>query len=242
MLLHAGAPPRFWPDALAAATYLLNRRPYRACQHITPYELLLGTPPTYDHIRVFGCLCYPNITATSPHKLAPRSIACMFLGDPVDTKGYRCYDPSTDRILTSRHVYFDESVFPFRSSPSTTPSARAPPPASRGTHLPQIAAPIPPCCRLPQRIATPAHEACPAAAATPPPATPSPPLGGDQNTTPPSEPHMTQPVRAQTPACSTTPPHAHARQDRPHQTKSQIRTRCLGITPACSNHRARCPA
>jgi transposase InsO family protein len=71
MLLHAAVPPSFWPNALATMTYLLNHRPYRVRQHLTPYELLLGHAPDYNHLRVFGSLCYPSIAATSPHKLAP---------------------------------------------------------------------------------------------------------------------------------------------------------------------------
>jgi hypothetical protein len=57
----------------------------------------------------------PNLTATSPHKLAPRSAACLFLGYPGETKEYRCYNPDTRHVITSRHVYLDEAVYPFRS-------------------------------------------------------------------------------------------------------------------------------
>lgn len=88
MLLHAHAPPAFWVEALAMSTYLLNRRPCRATGTVTPHELLLGTPPTYDHLRVFGCLCYPNQSATTANKLSLRSVACVFLGYPADHKGY----------------------------------------------------------------------------------------------------------------------------------------------------------
>jgi len=80
LLLQAALPPNFWPDALAASTYLLNRRPCSAIQHSVPYEQLFQQPPDYTILRVFGCLCYPNLTATSKHKLAPRSTACVFLG------------------------------------------------------------------------------------------------------------------------------------------------------------------
>lgn len=48
-----------------------------------------------------------------PHKLHPRSMRCIFLGYPPDHQWYRCNDPSTDRVLVSRHVVFDETVFPF---------------------------------------------------------------------------------------------------------------------------------
>jgi hypothetical protein len=29
----------------------------------------------------------------------------VFIGYPSNTKGYRCYDPVSHRVITSRHVY-----------------------------------------------------------------------------------------------------------------------------------------
>lgn len=121
LLLQASIPPPYWAEALAAATYLLNRRPSSSIRNEVPYARLHGTPPTYAHLRVFGCLCYPNLQATSPHKLAPRSTACVFLGYPSAHKGYRCLDLSTRRIIISRHVIFDEHSFPFAASSPTLP-------------------------------------------------------------------------------------------------------------------------
>src|SRR5207253_917762 len=63
-----------------------------------------------------GSLCYPNLSATTPHKLTPRLIACVFIGYPSLHKGYRCLDISTHRIIVSRHVVFDEFVFPFATA------------------------------------------------------------------------------------------------------------------------------
>src|SRR5438132_1702970 len=75
------------------------------------------------HLSVFGCLCYPNLSATTPHKLAPQSTACVFIGYPSSHKGYRCLDLSTRRIIISRHVIFDEFVFPIATaSPSPASS------------------------------------------------------------------------------------------------------------------------
>jgi histone deacetylase 1/2 len=44
-------------------------------------DTLLVATPSYSHLRVFGCFCYPNLSATSPHKLPPCSSLC-FLGIP----------------------------------------------------------------------------------------------------------------------------------------------------------------
>jgi histone deacetylase 1/2 len=79
MLLHASLPPTYWAEGLLTACYLHNRRPSSSIQHEIPYTRLHNQPPTYSHLRVFGCLCYPNMQATSKHKLAPRSTASVFL-------------------------------------------------------------------------------------------------------------------------------------------------------------------
>lgn len=77
LLIHAHMPATYWAEALAIATYLINRCPCSALQHQVPYTILYNTAPDYAHLRVFGCLCYPNLSATTPHKLTPRSNTCL---------------------------------------------------------------------------------------------------------------------------------------------------------------------
>jgi hypothetical protein len=71
LLFQASMPPSYWVEALSTATVLLNILPTKTLKFSTPHLALFGKPPTYDHLRVFGCKCYPNTSATAPHKLAP---------------------------------------------------------------------------------------------------------------------------------------------------------------------------
>nr|GEV19060.1 ribonuclease H-like domain-containing protein [Tanacetum cinerariifolium] len=72
-------------------------------------------------LRVFECLCYTHVDVA--HKLEPRSTPCIFLGYPSNHRGYRCLDLSSNKIIISRHVRFDEDIFSFGNvTSSTTPS------------------------------------------------------------------------------------------------------------------------
>jgi hypothetical protein len=71
LLFQASMPPSYWADALATATYLINRLPTKTLNMSTPFFPLHGTLPSYHDLHAFGCTCYPNLSATSPHKLAP---------------------------------------------------------------------------------------------------------------------------------------------------------------------------
>jgi hypothetical protein len=118
LLIQASLLRRYWAEGLHTATNLLNRLPTTAIQIVCPHLALFGSVPSYDYMRVFGCTCYPNMTAIAPHKLSPRSTRCVFLGYSADHKGYRCLDLSTNRLIVSRHVVFDEDSFPLAASPS----------------------------------------------------------------------------------------------------------------------------
>ena len=113
ILAHASLPASFWHHALQMATYLLNILPNKQLAFQSPTKILYQKDPSYSHLRVFGCLCYPLIPSTSRNKLQARSTPCVFLGYPSNHRGYKCYDLSSRKILVSRHVIFDEHTFPF---------------------------------------------------------------------------------------------------------------------------------
>ncbi|GKC01723.1 ribonuclease H-like domain-containing protein [Tanacetum coccineum] len=121
LLFQAHIPPSYWVEALNMAAHLLNRLPSTAINNEIPFTKLYNQTPTYEDLRVFGCLCYPHVDAS--HKLEPRSTPCIFLGYPANHRGYRCLDLASNKIIISRHVRFDEDVFPFGNvTPSNTPT------------------------------------------------------------------------------------------------------------------------
>lgn len=138
LLSKSSVPLRFWFYAFACAVFLINRLPSTSLGNRSPYEVLFSTYPNYNHLRVFGCACYPLLRPYATNKLQPRTKQCVFLGYPLGYKGYLYLDPVSERIYISCHVVFDEHVFPFASaSPSTSPS-HSPSPSSCDFALPII--------------------------------------------------------------------------------------------------------
>ena len=112
LLFQARLSPVFWVEALHTAVHLLNILPSTSIENNIPYQKLYHKKPTYDHLKTFVSLCYPNVNHFFLHKLAPRSAPSVFLGYPTNHKGYHCMDLKTSKIIISRHVVFDETIFP----------------------------------------------------------------------------------------------------------------------------------
>jgi hypothetical protein len=113
LMFQASIPAAYWAEDLHTATYLLNLRPTKTLSFTTSHFTLFKVHLDLSHLQVFRCKCYPNLAATTAHKLTPRSVVCVFLGYPQEHKGYRCLDLASNQIIISRHVLFDESSFPF---------------------------------------------------------------------------------------------------------------------------------
>ena len=54
----ASTPSQFWREAALTAVYTINRCPFPIVQNQNPYDMLFGSSPSYDLLRVFGCVYF----------------------------------------------------------------------------------------------------------------------------------------------------------------------------------------
>jgi histone deacetylase 1/2 len=117
LLQTAHLPNKLWFHACATSIYLINRLPCQILRLKSPFFLLYGSSPVIHHLRIFGCACFPLLRPYNTNKLQPKTSTCIFLGYAGQYKGYICFSLHTNRIFVSRHVLFDESLFPYISVP-----------------------------------------------------------------------------------------------------------------------------
>ena len=124
LLTTAKLPLQYWTYAFSTAVYLINRMPTQILSNQSPYQTMFNERPNYSKLKIFGCLCFPWLRPYMPHKLSPRSVPCIFLGYSLTQSAYLCMDQTTNRVYVSRHVKFDETIFPYsqpiRPSPLNT--------------------------------------------------------------------------------------------------------------------------
>ena len=120
-LLSAFVPSEFWGEAILTTVSLINTISSSHSSGLSPFEKLYGYVPDYSSFRFFGCTCFVLRPHVECSKLSSRSIICIFLGYGEGNKGYRCFDPITQKFYVSRHVVFLKHI-PFFSIASTTHS------------------------------------------------------------------------------------------------------------------------
>ena len=107
MLSNAGLNRHFWAEAASIACYLINRSPSIAIDKKIPIEIWSGSPADYMQLRFFRCTAYAHV---DNGKLEPRATKCIFLGYKQGVKGYKLWNPQTQKVVISKNVIFNEFV------------------------------------------------------------------------------------------------------------------------------------
>ncbi|CAI7729863.1 unnamed protein product [Closterium sp. NIES-53] len=111
LLIEAGLPDYFWPDAVRSACVAKNR----AVIHVeadkwVPYVEWIGRKPKVDMLRVFGCMCMALAPKHLRHnKLGAKAIWAVHLGMAQNSKGELLWDPFTKKLLVRRDCNFMEN-------------------------------------------------------------------------------------------------------------------------------------
>ena len=112
-LSQSGLTRTWWEDATAHFLHGKIRLLSSVTNH-SPYELFYRKKPLVGHLRPFGCLAYVHLQKDQHGALLLHAAQCLFIGYPIDYKGWRFYNPATRKEIISDSAVFRESVFPFR--------------------------------------------------------------------------------------------------------------------------------
>ncbi|CAI7888504.1 unnamed protein product [Closterium sp. NIES-53] len=107
-MIHAVAPHFLWPFAVQYAAHQINLQPRVSLPETTPTLRWTGKVGDASTFRVWGSRAF--VRDTTADKLSSRAVPCVFLGFPPDAPGWQFYHPTSQRVLSSQDVTFDESV------------------------------------------------------------------------------------------------------------------------------------
>ena len=104
-------PKIYWSEAVATATHLINRTPSKVLDLSAPIDLLSFEFPHVSlkinlPAKIFGCVVYAHVH--NARKLDHRTLQCIFLGYSTTQEGYKCYHPTSRKILVTTDAKFDE--------------------------------------------------------------------------------------------------------------------------------------
>ena len=104
-------PSSLWAEAVRAAYILLNLCSSKRHLDKILDELFSSHKPNISHLHTFGSLVFVHQTKLGSSKLAPCATPHLHLSFDHQTKGYRCYDPITNKIIISKDLCFFKNAF-----------------------------------------------------------------------------------------------------------------------------------
>ncbi|CAN1222821.1 Retrovirus-related Pol polyprotein from transposon TNT 1-94 [Linum grandiflorum] len=141
MLKSKNLPKELWAEAVDCAVYLLNRSPTKNIWNQTPQEAWSRRKPTVSHLRVFGSVGHVHIPDEKRTKLDDKSKKYLFVGYSEHSKGYKMFDPLTEKVIISRDVAIDEEATWDWSAETKTKFSFYPFPTDESEEVPETTTP-----------------------------------------------------------------------------------------------------
>ena len=118
MSISSGLSQNLWQEAILSANFILNRVPHKKLNQ-TPYEVWKGWRPTYNYLKVWGCVAKSAAPSPKTTKIGPKTVDCVFIGYANNSSAYRFLvhrsenpDMHVNTIIESRKTSFFEHIFP----------------------------------------------------------------------------------------------------------------------------------
>ncbi|KAL8149960.1 hypothetical protein AgCh_006827 [Apium graveolens] len=118
MLLSFGLPQSMWGEAILSANNILNIT-MRKNKDVSPYEMWKKKKPSYQHLKVWGCLAKVLIPTPKKVKIGPKTVDCILIGYPPHSTAFRFLvheskipDIQKNTIMESRNASFFKTMFP----------------------------------------------------------------------------------------------------------------------------------
>lgn len=110
MLKSKSMPKEFWAEAVACVIYISNRSPTKSLKDVTPQEAWNGWKPNVSHLQVFRYIAYVQVLEQERSKHDDRSKKLVFIGYDENSKRYRFFNPSNNKVIISKNFEFEEDA------------------------------------------------------------------------------------------------------------------------------------
>lgn len=97
-LFEANLPKRFWAEATNMSAYIINKSISTAHGKV-PDEVFLGHIVDLSDLKTFGCEVMVHVPKEKRRKWDKKSQNTIFVGFDNNTKGFRCIDRSTGKLM-----------------------------------------------------------------------------------------------------------------------------------------------
>ena len=86
-LISSGLSQNLWGEAILSANYILNKLPKKKTNK-TSYELWKGKMPSYQFLKVWGCLAKVAVPTPKRIKIGSKSVDCVFINYAHNNNAY----------------------------------------------------------------------------------------------------------------------------------------------------------